>query len=87
MCGTFPHEEGDGGSFTGSAASNYCQFLRENCFKGENVYLPHFKKKGCKKIAIYHVMRLVDARETLAKKEGQGRRRKLTKTLGNKVSF
>ena len=39
----------------------------------------HFKKMGCKEIALYHVMGLVDAGESTTQREGQGRLRKLTK--------
>ena len=47
----------------------------------------HFKKMGCKKNAIYRVMRLVDAGESVAQKEGQGRPRKLTKAQEKKVTY
>ena len=74
MLGTFLHVEGDGGSFIGSAVSNYCRLLREKCFKGEDVYLPAFLRRwDAKKNDIYRVMRLVDAGEALAQEEGQGK--------------
>ena len=75
MLGTFLHEEGDRGSFTRSAASNYCQFLRENVSKGEMYTFQHFEKMGCKKSAIYRVMRAVDAEETVAQEEGHSTHR------------
>ena len=48
----------------------------------------HFKKMGCKKkTAIYRVMQLVDAGESVAQKEGQGRSRKLIKAKEKKVTY
>ena len=87
MSGTFLHVKGDGGSFTRSAASNYCRFLREKCFKGGDVYLQHFEKMGCKKNAKYHVMRLIDAGEAVPQEEGQGKPRKLTKSQEKRVTY
>ena len=86
MKGTFPHEEGDGGCFTGSVTSNYYRFLRGKCIKGENVYHPAFKMMGCKKIAIYRVIWSVDARMSV-EQEGLVRLCKLTKAQEKKVTF
>ena len=86
MSGTFLHVKGDGGSFTGIAVSNYCQFLREKCFRGKMYSFQHFKQMACKKKpAICHKMWLVDAGESVAQKEGQGRPSKLTKAREKKV--
>ena len=79
MSGTLLHAKGDGGSFTRSAASNYCRFLREKCLKGGDVCLEHFEKMGCKDTAKYRVMRLIDAEEVIRQELGQGRLRKLIK--------
>ena len=54
-------------------------FYGKNVSKGKMYTVQHFKKMGCKKIALYHVMRLVDAGESMTQREGQGRLRKLTK--------
>ena len=68
--------------------SNYCQFLREKCFKGEHVCLPAFLEDGLLiEPAIYCVMRLIDAGESVAQKEGQGRPSKLTKAQEKKVTY
>ena len=40
-----------------------------------------------KKTAIYHMMWLVDAGESVAQKEGQGRPSKLTKAQEKKVTY
>ena len=62
-------------------------FYGTKCFKGGNVYLEHFEKMGCKKSAIYRVMRSVDAEETVAQEEGQGKPHKLTKAQEKKVTY
>ena len=41
-------------------------FYGKNVSKGEMYTFQHFEKMGCKKSAIYHVMRSVDAEETVA---------------------
>ena len=48
-------------------------FYGKNVSKGEMYTFQHFEKMGCKKSAIYRVMRLVDAGEALAQEEGQGK--------------
>ena len=87
MSGTLLHVKGDGGSFTRSAASNYCRFLREKCLRGGDVCLEHFEKMGCKETAKYRVMRLIDAGEAVTQGEGQGKPRKLTKSQEKKVTY
>ena len=87
MLGIFLHVEGDGGSFTGSAASHFCQFLREKCFKEEDIPLSILRNWDAKKNATYRVMRLVDAGESVAQREGQGRSRKLIKAKEKKVTY
>ena len=62
-------------------------FYGKKCFKGGDVYLEHFEKMGCKKSAIYRVMRSVDAEETVAQEEGQGKPHKLTKAQEKKVTY
>ena len=62
-------------------------FYRKNVSKRKMYTFQHFKKMGCKKNAIYRVMRLVDAGESVAQKEGQGRPRKLTKAQEKKVTY
>ena len=62
-------------------------FYGKNVSKGKMYTFQHFKKMGCKKTAIYRVMRLVDAGESVAQKEGQGRPRKLTKAQEKKVTY
>ena len=54
-------------------------FYGKNVSKGEMYTFKHFEKMGCKKSAIYRVMRSVDAEETVAQEEGQGKPHKLTK--------
>ena len=54
-------------------------FCGKNVSKGKMYTFQHFKKMGCKKTAIYRVMRLIDAGESVAQKEGQGRPPKLPK--------
>ena len=61
-------------------------FYGKNVSKGKMYTFQHFKKMGCKKTAIYRVMRLVDAGESVAQ-EGQGRPRKLTKAQEKKVTY
>ena len=53
-------------------------FYGKNVSKGRVCTFQHFGKMGCKKTAIYCVMKLVDAGESVEQKEGQGRPRKLT---------
>ena len=62
-------------------------FYGKNVSNGKMYTFQHFKKMGCKKTAIYRVMRLVDAGESVAQKEGQGRPRKLTKAQEKKVTY
>ena len=58
-------------------------FYGKNVSKGKMYTFQHFKKMGCKKTAIYRVMKLVDAGESVEQKEGQGRPRKLTSIKSN----
>ena len=58
-----------------------------NVSKGKMYTFQHFKKMGCKKTAIYRVMKLVDAGESVEQKEGQGRPRKLTSAQERKVKL
>ena len=61
-------------------------FYGKNVSKGKMYTFQHFKKMGCKKkTAIYCVMRLIDAGESEAHNEGQGRPRKLTYPQEKKV--
>ena len=62
-------------------------FYGKNVSKGKMYTFEHFQKMGCKKTAIYRVMRLVDAGESVAQKEGQGRPRKLTSAQEKKVKL
>ena len=48
-------------------------FYGKNVSKGKMYTFQHFKKMGCKKNAIYRVMRLVDAGEAVAQEAGQGK--------------
>ena len=60
-------------------------FYGKKCFKGEHVCFPVFLEDGWQKEpTIYCVMRLIDAGESVAQKEGQGRQRKLTKLHAGK---
>ena len=54
-------------------------FYGKNVSKGEMYTFQYFEKMVCKKSAIYRVMRSVDAEETVAQEEGQGKPHKLTK--------
>ena len=62
-------------------------FYRKNVSKRTTYTFKHFKKVGCKKNATYRVMRLVDAGESVAQREGQGRSRKLIKAKEKKVTY
>ena len=62
-------------------------FYGKNVSKGELYTFQHFKRMGCKKSAIYRVMRSVDAEETVAQEEGQGKPHKLTKAQEKKVTY
>ena len=63
-------------------------FYGKNVSKGIMYGFQHFKQMGCKKNpAIYHIMWLVDAGESVAQKEGQGRPSKLTKAREKKVTY
>ena len=62
-------------------------FYGKNVSKGKMYTFQHFKKMGCKKTAIYRVMKLVDAGESVEQKEGQGRPRKLTSAQERKVKL
>ena len=62
-------------------------FYGKNVSKGKMYTFQHFKKMGCKKTAIYCVMRLADAGESVVQKEGQGRPRKMTKAQEKKVTY
>ena len=62
-------------------------FYGKNVSKGEMYTFQHFEKMGCKKSAIYRVMRSVDAEETVAQEEGQGKPHKLTKAQEKKVTY
>ena len=54
-------------------------FYRKNVSKGKMYTFQNLKRMGCKKkTAIYCVMRLIDAGESVAQKDGQGRPGKLT---------
>ena len=57
----------------------FANFYGKNVSKGKMYTVQHFKKMGCKKITLYHVMGLVDAGESMTQREGQGMLRKLTK--------
>ena len=65
----------------------FANFYGENVPKGEMYTFQHFEKIGCKKSAIYRVMRSVDAEETVAQEEGQGKPHKLTKAQEKKVTY
>ena len=62
-------------------------FYVKNVSKGKMYTFPHFKKMGCKKTTIYQVMRWVDAGESVAQKEGQGRPRILSTAQERKVKL
>ena len=63
-------------------------FYGKNVSKGKMYTFQNFKRMGCKKKhAIYCVMRLTDAGESVVQKEGQGMPRKLTKPQEKKVTF
>ena len=63
-------------------------FYGKNVSKGKMYTFQSFKRMGCKKkTAIYCVMRLIDAGESVAQKEGQGMPRKLTKPQERKVTY
>ena len=63
-------------------------FYGKNVSKGNMYSFQHFKQMGCKKNpAIYHIMWLVDAGESVAQREGQGRPGKLTKPQEKKVTY
>ena len=47
----------------------------------------YFEKIGWEKTAIYHIMRLVDAGDSVAQKEWQGRPRKMIKAQEKKVTY
>ena len=60
----------------------------KNVSKGKMYTFQNLKMMGCKKkTAIYCVMRLIDAGESVAQKEGQGMPRKLTKPQEKKVTY
>ena len=61
-------------------------FYVKNVSKGE-MYTFQYFEMGCKKSAIYRVMRSVDAEETVAQEEGPGKPHKLTKAREKKVTF
>ena len=48
-------------------------FYGKNVSKGEMYTFQYFEKMGCKKSAIYRVMRLVDAGEAVAQEKWQGK--------------
>ena len=55
-------------------------FYGKNVSKGKMYTFQNFKRMGCKKKhAIYCVMRLTDAGESVVQKEMQGKSRRLTK--------
>ena len=62
-------------------------FYGKNVSKGRVCTFQHFWKMGCKKTAIYCVMKLVDAGESVERKEGQGGPRKLTSAQERKVKL
>ena len=62
-------------------------FFGKNVSKGKMYTFQHFKKMGYNKTAIYRVMKLVDAGESVEQKEGQGRPRKLTSAQERKVKL
>ena len=62
-------------------------FYGKNVSKGKMYTFQHFRKMGCKKTIIYRVMRLVDAGESVAQKEGQGRPRILSTAQERKVKL
>ena len=63
-------------------------FYWKNVLRGNMYSFQHFKQMGCKKKpAIYHIMWLVDAGESVAQKEGQGRPSKLTEAREKKVTY
>ena len=68
-----------------------CQIIADfngkNAAKWKTFTVRHFKKMECKKSAIYRVMRSVDAEETVAQEEGQGKPHKLTKAQEKKVTY
>ena len=58
-------------------------FYGKNVSKGNMYSFQHFKQMGCKETpAIYHIMLLVDAGESVAQREGQGRPKKTDKSPG-----
>ena len=65
----------------------FANFYGKNVSKRKTYTFKHFKKVGCKKNATYRVMRLVDAGESVAQREGQGRSRKLIKAKEKKVTY
>ena len=65
----------------------FANFYGKNVSKRKTYTFKHFKKVGCKKNATYRVMRLVDAGESVAQREGQGRPSKLTKAREKKVRY
>ena len=63
-------------------------FYGKNVSKGKMYSFQHIKQMGCKENpAIYHIMLLVDAGESVAQREGQGRPNKLTKAQEKKVTY
>ena len=62
-------------------------FYGKNVSKGKMYSFQHFEKLGCKKTAIYQVMRLVDAGESVTQKEGQGKPCKLENAHEKKVTY
>ena len=62
-------------------------FYGKNVSKGKMYTFQNFKRMGCKKKpAIYCIMRLIDAGESVVQ-EGQGMPRKLTKPQEKKVTY
>ena len=63
-------------------------FYGKNVSKGKMYSFQNLKQMGCKENpAIYHIMLLVDAGESVAQREGQGRSRKLIKAKEKKVTY
>ena len=68
----FLHVGRDGGCFTEKEVSDHCLFLhKKNVAKWQMFKVNHFKEMECKKNAICRVMQLVDAGESVTRKESR----------------
>ena len=63
----------------------FADFYQKNRSQGKCYTYQHFAKMGYMKTTIYRVMRHVDAGESLAQREGEGRPRKLSISLERNI--